>query len=408
MRILMLTQWFYPEPFFKGLPFAKELIRRGNDVEVLTGFPNYPGGKIYNGYHLRLWQREKVDGVTVNRVYLYPSHDESGIRRIINYLSFALSAVFLGSWLVRKPDVVYVYNLVTLAWAATFLRWIYGCKIIYDVQDLWPESVVSSGMLKNRLVLGLLHRWCLWAYKTADQIVVLSPGFKQNLQRRGIPEDKIEVIYNWCDTDSTLPERSGDQLAKELGLVDSFNVMFAGTMGVMQGLETVLEAARICAEELPNIRFIFVGDGIDKKRLFDKSKETGLTNVIFVPRQPMSKMGEFFAFADTLLVHLKNDDLFRITIPSKTQAYLAAGRPVIMAVSGDAADLIEMTNAGYACVSEDPDAIVSCIKKLCALSSEERVCMGKRGKDFYIKELSIDCGVRKFEALFRSTLTEDV
>ena len=130
MRILFLTQWFQPEPMLKGLPFARELIRRGHDVEVLTGFPNYPGGKIYEGYRLKLWQREQREGVKITRVALYPSHSTSSAGRIVNYLSFALMTLLMGVWIVRKPDVIYVYNLVTLSRAAAILRWIHGCKIV--------------------------------------------------------------------------------------------------------------------------------------------------------------------------------------------------------------------------------------------------------------------------------------
>jgi hypothetical protein len=158
MKILLLTQWFQPEPFFKGLSFAKALKSRGHDVEVLTGFPNYPGGKLYPGYRVRLWQRESVDGIRVNRVALYPSHDRSGLKRMLNYLSFGLSAALIGPLLVQKPDVIYVYNLVTLGPAAYLLRFFYGCPVVYDVQDIWPDSVVDlHEMPPVRLLCSFLH-----------------------------------------------------------------------------------------------------------------------------------------------------------------------------------------------------------------------------------------------------------
>ena len=205
----MLTQWFQPEPTFKGLPLARALRDRGHEVEVLTGFPNYPGGKLYPGYRVRPWRRETIDGIRVNRVALYPSHDRSGLGRILNYLSFGASAALIGPWLVRKPDVIYVYNLVTLVFASRLLRLFKGCKSILDVQDLWPESVAGSGMMKSRILLGVLDRWCRAAYRHADRLIVLSPGFKRHLVTRGVPEDKIDVIYNWCD-ETALP--SGPRL----------------------------------------------------------------------------------------------------------------------------------------------------------------------------------------------------
>ena len=408
MRILMLTQWFQPEPMFKGLPFAKELVRRGHEVEVLTGFPNYPGGKVYDGYRVRLWQREEMEGVRINRVALYPSHDNSGVSRIANYMSFAFMTLLVGPWLIRKPDVIYVYNLVTLSRTASFLRWFYGCKIVYDVQDLWPESVVSSGMLPGFLY-GVLKRWCLKAYQRADFIVAQSPGFQKNLQDRGLSDKKTGVIYNWCQEETSYPDSADKNLAQTLGLdpANTFNVVFAGTMGVMQGLETVLEAAEILAKSHKHVRFFLVGDGVEKKHLQDKSKDMGLGNIIFVPRQPMSAMGSIFNLADALLVHLKKDQIFKITIPSKTQAYLAAGKPIVMAVEGDAADLVEQAGAGYICASEDARAMAKCVKNLCEMSQEKRNLLGENGKNFYAEQLSFKRGVSKFEAVFESVLREE-
>ncbi len=408
MRILMLTQWFQPEPMFKGLPFAKELLRRGHEVEVLTGFPNYPGGKVYDGYRVMPWLQEEMEGIRVNRVALYPSHNNSGLRRIANYMSFAFMSLFVGPWLIRKPDVVYVYNLVTLSRTASFLRWFYGCKIVYDVQDLWPESVVSSGMLPG-FFHSFLNKWCRKAYQRADFIVAQSPGFQEKLQSRGISHKKIGVIYNWCQEETFCPELEDKILDQFLGQdrKDTFNVVFAGTMGVMQGLDTVLEAAEIIAKSHKRVRFFLVGGGVAKKYLQDKCKDIGLGNIIFVPRQPMSVMGSIFKIADALLVHLKNDQLFRITIPSKTQAYLAAGKPIVMAVEGDAAVLVEQAGAGYVCASEDARAMAECVKKLCEMSQEELNIFGENGKKFYDEKLSFKRGVSKFESVFESVLREE-
>lgn len=403
MRILMLTQWFQPEPMFKGLPFAKELHSRGHEVEVLTGFPNYPGGTIYDGYRIKPWLREEIEGIRVSRVALYPSHNNSGFCRITNYLSFALMSLLVGPWLVRKPDVIYIYNLVTLSRTASFLRWLHGCKIVYDVQDLWPESVVSSGMLPGFLH-GLLEKWCLKAYQRADHIVVLSPGFKKNLQDRGIPPEKISVIYNWSQEEQTSPLAKDKSLAQALGLnlVDTFNVVFAGTMGVLQGLETVLEAAKILKEKQPGVRFVLVGDGVAKATLERQANAMGLDNIVFVPRQPMSEIGRILQLADALLVHLKKDPLFKITIPSKTQAYLASGKPIIMAVEGDAAELNEQAGAGPVCASEDAPALADCVRKLSEMSSSELKTLGENGKKYYLEKLSFAGGVSKFESVFLS------
>jgi len=396
MKILLLTQWFQPEPTTKGLPFAQALAAQGHTVEVLTGFPNYPGGRLYPGYRIRLWQREMLDGVRVNRVALYPSHDQSGLRRILNYLSFAIACLLLGPWLVHKSQVIYVYNLITLGPAAFLLRSLFGAKVILDVQDLWPESVINSGMLRDDKFLQLLTFICAWVYRQVDWLIVLSPGFKQALVKRGVLADKIEVIYNWCNETAQKPAAYDDALAQELGFAGYFNVLFAGTMGIMQGLDTVLEAAQICRSQVPTVRFVLMGDGVDRARLETRASKMKLNNVLFLPRQAPETVGRFYALVDAVLVHLKDDPLFRITIPSKTQAYLYMGKPIIMAMTGDAADLVQQAGAGLLCSSQDPVALAETVAKLAALTLEERERMGQSGAQFYAQHLSMAAGIEQF------------
>jgi colanic acid biosynthesis glycosyl transferase WcaI len=397
MRILLLTQWFQPEPFFKGLPFAKALRARGHDVEVLTGFPNYPGGKLYPGYRVRLWQRESMDGIRVNRVALYPSHDGSGLHRILNYLSFAFLCLGFGPLLVRKPDIIYVYNLVSLCPAAFLLRWFLGCKVILDVQDLWPESVIRSGMLPHTATHRVLSTVCSWIYRRVDWLSVLSPGFKRALQARGVASNKLEVIYNWCDETAQGPVTRDQGLRQELGLDVRFNVFFAGTMGVMQSLDTVLNAAQLCRDRVPQAQFVLMGGGVDRPRLETKAAEMGVNNVQFLPPQPPQMMGKFYALADALLVHLKDDPLFRITIPSKTQTYLYMAKPIIMALRGDAADLVRQAGAGVICTPQDAGGLSDAVARLAAMRPEDRERLGKAGASFYAANLSMKNGVDRFE-----------
>lgn len=399
MKILLLTQWFDPEPCFKGLAFARQLARRGDTVEILTGFPNYPEGRVYPGYRIRPWQVERVEGFRVCRVALYPSHDRSALRRSLNYLSFALTSALLGPFLVHRPDVIYVYHPPgTIGLPALFLRWWFSAPIVYDVQDLWPDSIAATGMLSRPLVLSWLDRFCRSVYRRADKIVVLSPGFRDALRARGIPEERISVIHNWApDQVVAATQNSGPSH----GSNEEFRVVFAGTMGAAQALDAVLDAAAICLVSMPQVRFILVGDGTDRNRLGSRALDLHLSNVSFVPWQPLAAMGSVFAEADALLVHLKDDPLFRITIPSKTQACLAAGRPILMAVRGDAADLIARAGAGVLAQPEDPGSIAEAIRKLASLSQEEREEMGRNGRSFYDRELAVGVGVERFRELFR-------
>lgn len=405
MRILILTQWFDPEPTFKGLAFARELVRLGHQVEVLTGFPNYPGGKLYSGYMVRLLQRESVDGISVLRVPLYPSHDGSALKRIANYASFALSAAFMGSLLVKPADVMYVYHPpATVGFAAAVISLIRRIPFVYDIQDLWPDTLVATGMLNHTAILKLVDKGCSLIYRLASKIVVLSPGFKVMLVKRGVPAKKIEVIYNWCDEENIQRQYTADGLEKRLGFAGRFNIVFAGTMGKAQALDAVLDAAQLVGNSQPEVQFVFIGGGIEVDRLIKKTDEMGLSNVRFLPRIPMQEIGSVLACADVLLVHLSDDPLFKITVPSKTQAYMAAGRPILMAVGGDAACLVEKSTSGLTCIPENAQSIAAAIEKFCDMSRQELDDMGARGRIFYDTELSLAVGANKFESVFKSIL----
>lgn len=403
MRILMLTQWFDPEPTFKGLAFAKELVRLGHEVEVLTGFPNYPGGKLYEGYKLRLLQRENINGISVLRVPLYLSHDGSALKRVANYASFTLSAAFMGALLVKPADVMYVYHPpATIGFAASFISMVRRIPFVFDIQDLWPDTLSATGMLNNHGILRLVDWGCKFIYRQAAKIVVLSPGFKEVLVARGVPAKKIEVIYNWCDEHNIQRESADSGLSEKLGLAGKFNIVFAGTMGKAQALDAVLDAANIIKYNQPKVQFVFVGGGIEVERLKQKTGEMGLPNVLYIPRMPMKEIGPILTIADVLLVHLRDDPLFLITVPSKTQAYMAAGRPILMAVRGDAASLVERGKAGLACIPEDSQGIAAAVEQFCSMSRQELDDMGERGRKFYETELSLAVGVNKFESLLKS------
>lgn len=405
MRILLLTQWFDPEPVPKGLAFARELVRQGCEVEVVTGFPNYPGGKLYPGYRIRLIQREEIDGVKITRVPLYPSHDSSAIRRVANYASFSASLLFYTMFLARRPDVIYAYHPpLTVGIAAGLVRLFRRIPVVYDIQDMWPDSLRASGMLNNEKILARVEKVCQWVYRKMDKIVVLSPGFKRLLISRGVDERKISVIYNWCD-ESSIFDASPDKSSKNF-LPDGFNILFAGTMGKGQGLAAVLDAAEIVQHAASKIRFVFLGSGTECESLKEQAKNRGLRNMLFLPRIPMAEVGPILQAADALLVHLKDDALYRVTIPSKTQAYMAAGRPILMAVSGDAASLIEEARCGMTAISENPASIAMAAMLLEKLPAADLEVIGKRGHEYYWRKLSLSTGASHFKKIFTS-ITRD-
>ncbi|GAB2853476.1 glycosyltransferase family 4 protein [Pseudoduganella ginsengisoli] len=400
MRIMLLTQFFEPEPTFKGVVFARKLQELGHEVEVITTFPNYPIGKIYQGYKQKWRSKEVVEGINVVRVPIYASHDTSRVRRSLNYISFAASSLIYGLFFAKKADIIYVYHPpMTVGVVGALIGMMRRIPFVCDIQDLWPDTLRATGMVSSEKFIRFVGHVCQWMYARAAHVVVLSPGFRRRLIERGVPEEKISIIYNWCNESALeVPAESG----LDLGFMDGrFNVVFAGNMGKAQALGSVIEAARRVEAENANIQFVFIGGGLEVDALKKQSAGLGITNVRFLPPVPMTEVGVVLERADALLVHLKNDPLFTITIPSKTQAYMAVGKPLLMAVDGDAAELVRESKAGLAIVSEDPHSIAEKVLQLASMPPEHRVAMGQRAKEFYEKELSLDIGCRKFSDLFQ-------
>ncbi|QXH52905.1 glycosyltransferase family 4 protein [Pseudomonas fakonensis] len=400
VRVLLLTQWFDPEPTFKGLVFARELVARGFDVEVLTGFPNYPGGKLYPGFRMRLLQREVIDGVKVTRVPLYPSHGQSGLGRLLNYASFAASSLLYGLFGARRPDVIYAYHPpLTVGISAAFIRLLRRVPVVYDIQDMWPDTLRATGMFSSERALAVVSRVCDWVYRRVDQLVVLSPGFKRLLIERGVPEQKIDVIYNWCAEDMISAADAPAPAA--FPSAERFRVLFAGNMGKAQALDSLIDAASLLEQAGAKVTLVMLGGGVEAPRLRALVEQRGLSNVVFLPGVPMDQVGPYLANADALLVHLKNDPLFSITIPSKTQAYMAAGRPVLMAVEGDAAALVQDAACGRVAQWENPQSLATAIQALAELDADERQAMGERGRAYYLERLSLAVGVGRFGEHFK-------
>jgi colanic acid biosynthesis glycosyl transferase WcaI len=399
-RVLLLTQWFDPEPTFKGLVFARELVRQGFDVEVVTGFPNYPGGRVYAGYKIKLIQRESIDGVQITRLPLYPNHDQSAIKRVINYASFAASVLVYGLFMAKRADVMYAYHPpLTVGIAASLIRWVRGIPLVYDIQDMWPDTLRATGMLINPRALALVGRVCDWVYKRVDQLVVLSPGFKRLLVQRGVPEGKIEVILNWADEASLLEPAT--RVPTAFPGAEQFRILFAGNMGKAQALDTVLQAAALLKKMGSRVCWVMLGGGVEMERLKDQALQLQLTNVVFLPAVPMEHVGAYLQAADALLVHLRKDPLFEVTIPSKTQAYMAVGKPILMAVGGDAAQLVRSGGAGVVATSEDAESLANAAEELANVDPIELARIGEKARTFYKHKLALNVGVSHFANLFK-------
>jgi glycosyltransferase involved in cell wall biosynthesis len=389
VNVLLLTQFYWPE--VRSAPnnlaaLAEDLQRSGHQVTVITGFPNHPFGKIYDGYRQRLRQWDDVGGVPVLRVPLYADHSLSSIRRLLHYGSFALSAASIGAWTTRRldVDVILVYLPPWTNWLPIrVLELVHRAPLVYIVTDLWPEALVGVGKslalwqtrTLQRLVAAVIHR--------AAAICVNSPGAKRLLAERGVPEERLEVLTDFADDLVFHPTEADPTLAREHGMASKFNVMYGGNLGAAQGLETVIEAAAQL-RDMPDLQFVFVGDGTHEEDLKRLAAELELPNVRFIDRQPMSEMHRFFAIADVLVMHLIASPIFEIQVPSKTIAYMACGRPILCGVAGSAASIIAEADAGLCCRPGDSRAMAEKVLELYAMPAAARLRLGNNGRAAYL------------------------
>jgi glycosyltransferase involved in cell wall biosynthesis len=285
---------------------------------------------------------------------------------------------------------------LTIGLPAVALSKLWRAPMIYRIVDMWPETLQATGMVSSTRALDLINDLGRFVYRHASEISVISPGFRTNLIQKGVPPQKIQVVPDWVDSDLYYPAEPDPVQAQELGLAGRFNVMFAGNIGAAQGLDTVLEAA-VLTQQVENLQYVFVGDGVDLQRLQDLARERNIANVRFLGRYPVAAMSGLYAHADVLLVHLRDDSLFRITIPHKIYAYLASGKPILVAVRGDASDVVAEAGAGMACNPEDAQALAAAVCEFVAMPREKRDEMAAAGLRAARERYSRLQSIRKFE-----------
>jgi len=406
MRILILSYFYAPEPIPKPHELAVGLAQRGHEVSVITSIPSYPDGAFYPGYRLRPWQRETRDGIPIVRLPLMPDHSASGLRRMLSYTSFMVSASLLGPFAASQADVMYVWHppltIGVSAWTIGLMRRI---PFVYDVRDLWPEAIAATGMMSNPMLLRGLGALERFVYRRAAAIGVISPGYKQNLIGKGVNPEKISVFSDWADGGIYRPVPPDETLAKSTGMFGRFNVIFGGNMGTAQALGTVIETAQRLAQH-PEIQFVFAGEGIDRPRLEAQVSAKGLSNVIFLGRQPVEQMPHLYALSDVLLAHYRKDPLFEICVPGKLAAYLGCRKPILMASEGDSANLINATKGGLTCPAEDPEAMADAVLKLYNMSTVQRSKLGQAGRQAFLEQYSRDVLIQRHEELLMKVAQE--
>jgi colanic acid biosynthesis glycosyl transferase WcaI len=395
VKILYVSQYFPPE---MGAPAARadELSRHwaqlGHDVTILTGFPNHPTGIVpedWRSHFHRLHYTETVDGVRVVRTWLWPLPNRKAHERIRNYASFCISAAVSGLAL-RGPQVIIATSpqlLVALSgwWLAFWKR----VPFVFEVRDLWPESLAAVGAGEEGT---LLHRTlgaiAGFLYRHADRIVVVTPAFKDHLIRYwNVPASKISIVENGVETDLFRLDPAAMDVRKQLRLEDRFLICYIGTMGNAHGLETLIAAAEELRTALPNAMFLLIGEGAEKERIVGLAASRGLTNLQFLGQQPREQIPAYISAADICLVMLKKTELFKTVIPTKLLEYMACERPVVVAVDGQARQIVEEARGGVFVEPENSEALVKAILDL-AEDPERRRQMGASGRQYIVSKFS--------------------
>lgn len=396
MRVLYITQYFPPEigaGASRAYEMSMHLSQLGHRVTVLTEFPTYPSGVVPSDYRGKLVSVEKMEGVTVLRVWTYPTKRQKVVQRLINYVSFMCLSVFLGLHL-RNVDLIYATTPTPFTGLSGYLlSRINRAKFVYEVRDLWPEFAVELGVLRNRLAIRMGMRLAEFCYSKADLIIPVTQGIQNDLARRGFG-NKTTVVRNGVNTDLF---RDGTGLREELGLKGKFVAIFAGVLGFAGGVERLIESAKILYEEgFKDIHFLFVGNGVEKDRLVRKAKKYALDNVIFVEPQAEQRLPLYINSADAGLATLRNCKFAHGAIPTKMLTYMACERPVVLGIHGEAEDIIENAQAGIAVEPEDPQQLANAILKLYGNRDLARE-MGKRGRQFVVEHFSRKDQAKKLE-----------
>lgn len=380
MKVLVICQYYYPEPF-RIKDICEEMARRGHEVTVVAGVPNYPEGITYKGYEKGKQRDEVINGVRVHRCFTIP-RKTGAIHRFLNYYSYALSA---GRYVRSKNcaasggsefDVIFVNQLspVMMGEAAVAYKKKYHVPAVMYCLDLWPESLIAGGISRGSFIYRYFHHVSKKIYRRMDKILITSRMFSDYLENEfEICEDKIEYLPQYAeDIFEQIPAK------EENG---TFDFVFAGNIGVVQSVETVIKAAEILKNEYSNIRWHIVGGGTDLERLKQLAFDKKLDNVIFYGRRPLDEMPEFYKMADAMLVTLKADPLLSLTLPGKVQSYMAAGKPIIGAIDGETALVIEAAQCGYCGKAEDGKALAENVKLF--INSKDKKDMGANGRVFY-------------------------
>lgn len=398
MHILFLTDNYPPEvnaPASRTHEHCREWVKRGHDVTVITCHPNFPHGKIYKGYKNRVWHSEVVDGIRVVRVWTYITSNEGFFKRTIDYLSYMFAAIFAAVF-IRRVDLVVgtspQFFTVCAAYIVAFLKRV---PWVFELRDIWPESIRVVGAMKDSWVLDALQRLEMFLYRKADGIVTVTHSFKKELMKRGVDGEKINVVTNGVDLSRFSAVDKDVNILNRHELANKFVVGYIGTHGMAHELDTVLDTARLISEvdELSSIVFIFVGGGADKKRLVERQRQEKIDNVVFVDSVAKDEIVSYWSCLDCCVVHLKASILFETVIPSKIFEAMAMGVPILHGVLGESAKIVTDEEVGVTFKPEDPEDLAEKIVSLVADPSTRNTLSingAQAGKKYDRSRLAVD------------------
>jgi colanic acid biosynthesis glycosyl transferase WcaI len=402
MRILIYSYNYHPEPI--GIAplmteLAEGLVKRGHEVRVVTGMPNYPQRRIYEGYRGKLYATEQRNGVTVQRCYVWIRPKPGFMDRILLEGSFVLTSFFqaLNGW---RPDAILLtVPPLPACVPATILSWLNDCPVVLNLQDILPDAAVNTGLLRNKALIAIFKSLEKFAYHQAHKIAAIAEGFEENLRSKGVNPDKITLIRNWVDVNFVKPLPKENAFRREHGLDGKFVVMYAGNIALTQGLETVLQSARYLGH-LPDVQIVVVGEGRALDALQKLRDRFALTNVKLLPFQPRETLPTMLAAADVGLV-VQKQNVICFNMPSKIPTILASGRPILASVpsSGTAAKAVRQSGGGEIVPPEDPQALALAIEKL---YKNPELCarLGQRARQFAMQHYSFENALDSYESLF--------
>ena len=400
MRILLVTQYFYPENF-KSNDIAFELAKKGHEVTVLTGLPNYPEGKVYESYGFFKKRKETINGVKVIRALLIPRGKGGGIRLFLNYFSWAFFASFKALFLALryKFDTILVHepSPITQGFPAIVVKKIQKIPLDFWVLDLWPESLTSAGGINNKLVLSFFTKMVQYIYNSSDKILISSKGFKESILTKGNYDQKLVYFPNWAE-DSILKGGLNYSIPE---LPEGFKILFAGNIGAAQDVDSIIKSALILKAKL-DIHFVFVGDGRSKKQLEDFVLENELNKTVhFLGRFPIEAMRTFFTKSDVLLVSLKDELIFNLTVPAKLQAYLCTQKPILGMLNGEGASIINEANCGFSVNAGDSEGLAKEIIKLYEMDKQELHVLGQNGFKYFEENFTMTKCINNLESILQ-------